>query len=112
MKYSRAFALAACLAAIPVAGMAVAGTPANNQAAKPPHPTRGMTMKQVRAKFGIPKKMLSPTPRTAQGPHKPPIVRWVYPRFIVYFERNYVIHTVITNPREAPIPHTANPPRG
>ncbi len=106
MNYCRAIALSVCLAAIPLSATAFAGN--SSSAAVPAHPTRGMTMKQVRAQFGAPQKMLAPTPKTAQGPLKPPIVRWVYADFIVYFSRNRVIHTVMTHPREAPVPKTSN----
>ncbi len=107
MNYCRAIALSVCLAAIPLSSTAFAGN--SSSAAVPAHPTRGMTMKQVRQKFGSPRKMLAPTPPTALGPLKPPIVRWIYPDFIVYFERDRVIHTVLTHPREAPVPKTTNP---
>ncbi len=50
-------------------------------------PTRGMTMDGVEAKFGAP---------TARHPAvgEPPITRWDYPGFSVYFEHQYVIHAV------------------
>ena len=51
-------------------------------------PNRGMTMSQVAAKFGAPVTKLA-----AVG--KPPISRWEYPGFVVYFESNYVIDSVI-----------------
>jgi hypothetical protein len=53
-------------------------------------PTRGMTMDQVATKFGAPV-----TKVPAVG--KPPISRWEYPGFIVYFEREHVIHSVVAN---------------
>jgi hypothetical protein len=53
-------------------------------------PARGMTMDQVATKFGAPA-----TKVPAVG--KPPISRWEYPGFIVYFEHNYVIHSVVAN---------------
>ena len=53
-------------------------------------PARGMTMDQVSAKFGAP---LTKLPTIGQ----PPITRWDYPGFVVYFERNHVIHSVIAN---------------
>jgi outer membrane protein assembly factor BamE (lipoprotein component of BamABCDE complex) len=53
-------------------------------------PARGMTMDQVAAKFGAP---ASKIPAVGQ----PPISRWDYPGFVVYFERNYVIHSVVAN---------------
>lgn len=51
-------------------------------------PVRGMTMKQVEKRFGIPQKKLP-----AVG--DPPITRWVYKDYTVYFEYQYVIHAVL-----------------
>ena len=51
-------------------------------------PSRGMTMNQVAAKFGAPTSKVP-----AVG--KPPISRWEYPGFIVYFEADHVIHSVV-----------------
>jgi len=45
-------------------------------------------MDQVAAKFGSP---TTKVPAVGQ----PPISRWDYPGFVVYFERNYVIHSVV-----------------
>jgi len=53
-------------------------------------PTRGMTMDQVSSKFGDP---ASKVPAVGN----PPISRWEYPGFIVYFERDHVIHSVVAN---------------
>jgi hypothetical protein len=53
-------------------------------------PTRGMTMEEVANKFGAPA-----TKVPAVG--KPPISRWEYPGYIVYFEGNHVIHSVVAN---------------
>jgi hypothetical protein len=53
-------------------------------------PARGMSMDQVATKFGAPV-----TKVPAVG--KPPISRWEYPGFVVYFEANHVIHSVIAN---------------
>jgi len=53
-------------------------------------PTRGMTMDQVAAKFGAPATKIPSV-------GKPPISRWEYPGFIVYFEANHVIHSVVAN---------------
>lgn len=50
-------------------------------------PTRGLTMSKVEAKFG------APTERSA-AVGQPPITRWEYPGFVVYFEHDYVIHSV------------------
>ena len=51
-------------------------------------PRRGMTMKAVEARFGAP-----PQRQPAVG--KPPITRWDYPDFTVFFEHEYVIDTVV-----------------
>jgi outer membrane protein assembly factor BamE (lipoprotein component of BamABCDE complex) len=53
-------------------------------------PGRGMTMDQVAAKFGAPTNKIPPV-------GQPPISRWDYPGFVVYFERNHVIHSVVAN---------------
>ena len=54
-------------------------------------PGRGMSMDQVRAKFGQPRQ-ISP----AVG--EPPITRWVYDGYTVYFEHHLVIHSVRHRP--------------
>ena len=53
-------------------------------------PARGMTMDQVATKFGAP---VSKTPAVGT----PPISRWEYPGFVVYFEHEHVIHSVVAN---------------
>src|ERR1700685_1904538 len=53
-------------------------------------PARGMTMDEVSGKFGAPA-----TKVPAVG--KPPISRWEYPGFVVYFEADHVIHSVVPN---------------
>ena len=50
-------------------------------------PTRGMSMERVESRFGAPSNQ-----RAAIG--DPPISRWEYPGFVVYFEYKYVIHAV------------------
>lgn len=50
-------------------------------------PPRGMTMKKVRKWFGDPVKKYPPV-------GKPPITRWEYPDYIVYFEYDRVITSV------------------
>jgi hypothetical protein len=52
-------------------------------------PARGMTMSQVANKFGAPMTKIP-----AVG--NPPITRWDYPGFVVYFERDHVIHSVVS----------------
>lgn len=51
-------------------------------------PTLGMSMAQVRNLFGEPQ-----AEQAARG--TPPISRWEYESFVVYFERNAVIHSVL-----------------
>lgn len=51
-------------------------------------PARGMSMEKVEAAFGAP---TSRVPAVGQ----PPITRWDYPGFIVYFEHNLVLHSVV-----------------
>lgn len=55
-------------------------------------PTRGMTMQKVQASWGQPSQR-----RAAVG--DPPITRWEYPDFVVYFEHNRVIHAVLKRQR-------------
>jgi hypothetical protein len=52
-------------------------------------PKRGATMTQVEARFGAPA-----TRHDAVG--APPITRWDYPGFSVFFERDRVIDSVTT----------------
>jgi hypothetical protein len=51
-------------------------------------PARGMTMKNVEAKFGAPQER-----HPAVG--QPPITRWDYPAFSVFFEHEFVIDAVV-----------------
>jgi len=53
-----------------------------------PRPSRGMTMHTVEARFG------APTMRH-EAVGEPPISRWDYQGFTVFFERNRVIHAVV-----------------
>ncbi|HZD52164.1 MAG TPA: hypothetical protein VE175_03900 [Woeseiaceae bacterium] len=54
---------------------------------KPGKPTRGMSQTRVAAAYGEPQSR-----RSAVG--DPPISRWEYEDFIVYFEYDKVIHAV------------------
>lgn len=51
-------------------------------------PSRGSTMDTVRSQFGEPEKAFA-----AVG--QPPITRWEYAAFLVYFEHDHVINTVM-----------------
>jgi hypothetical protein len=50
-------------------------------------PGRGMSMERVEATFGTPTDK-----HAAVG--EPPITRWDYPGFVVYFEYQLVVHAV------------------
>lgn len=69
--------------------------PATTQSAPTDHPliqielpVRGMSMREVERKFGPPLEKIPPVGR-------PPISRWVYRDYTVYFEYKYVIDAVI-----------------
>ncbi len=66
-----------------------------NAARDVPRPTRGMTMSQVESKFGTPREK-----HAAVG--QPPITRWDYDNFSVFFEHQYVLDAVVH--------HKLNPP--
>jgi outer membrane protein assembly factor BamE (lipoprotein component of BamABCDE complex) len=51
-------------------------------------PTRGMTKQQVEAQFGSPSLKVGPT-------GNPPIYRWDYAAYSVFFENNHVLHSVV-----------------
>ncbi len=51
-------------------------------------PVKGMSMSAVEQHYGTPVEK-----KSAVG--EPPITRWLYDTFTVYFEHQYVIHSVI-----------------
>jgi hypothetical protein len=58
-------------------------------------PARGTSMADVEARYGAPSQRYE-----AVG--QPPITRWVYPSFVVYFEYSHVVHAVaVTAPAGA-----------
>ena len=65
---------------------AITQAPANSEGGLP-RPNSGQSMTQVRARFGEPKQEI---PWVGE----PPISRWVYGSFTVYFEYDKVIHSV------------------
>jgi hypothetical protein len=68
-------------------------TDTGNPAATGGQPNRGSTMAAVQGRFG------EPTQRHATIGN-PPITRWDYPQFSVYFEHDRVLHAVLV--RTAP----------
>ena len=86
---SIAFALV--LSAVPALGQELQLTaPASGRAAVET-PVRGTSMAQVEARFGAPSQRYA-----AVG--QPPITRWVYPSFVVFFEYSHVVHAVAVAP--------------
>jgi len=86
--------LAALLCACAVAGTAVADTIVVNdqvqlRESRLDRPRRGSTMGEVEKHFGAP---LTRHPTVGQ----PPITRWDYNAFSVFFEHDRVIHAVVT----------------
>lgn len=53
-------------------------------------PSKGIRSADVLARFGEPNKRLG-------GIGEPPISRWVYPGFTVYFEGDTVLHSVLVH---------------
>ena len=51
-------------------------------------PTRGMTQARAESKYGSPSTVKAPI-------GEPPITRWEYPDFVVFFEHDRVIHAVL-----------------
>ena len=51
-------------------------------------PTRGMTAERVEQRFGMPESRGAPV-------GDPPITRWEYKDFVVFFEYDRVIHAVV-----------------
>ncbi len=65
----------------------IAEEPGNTSAGMP-RPHRYMSMDQVRGRFGEPVNII---PWVGD----PPITRWVYDEYTVYFEYDRVIHSVV-----------------
>lgn len=51
-------------------------------------PSRGMTQSSVESKYGSPASIRAPV-------GDPPITRWEYANFVVFFEYDKVIHAVV-----------------
>ncbi len=89
MCVSRVTFIAAALllgSALP-AGAEVLDLPPGVESAQEAVPQRGISMTEVQRRFGEPREKQAPV-------GEPPITRWVYEEYTVYFEHQYVIHTV------------------
>ena len=82
-----ALAVAGALAA----GAACADEPAAAAGAAASYPARGSDMHSVESRYGAPAERRAPV-------GKPPITRWDYPGFVVFFEYDHVIHSVVVTP--------------
>jgi hypothetical protein len=80
------FAAVAALTLSGAAGAETLNTPSTPSAGGD-RPSRGMSMEKVEAAFGAPANRVAPI-------GDPPITRWEYPGFVVYFEHQLVVHTV------------------
>ncbi|HTT06013.1 MAG TPA: hypothetical protein VMF64_12050 [Steroidobacteraceae bacterium] len=92
--------LAASLPAPPVsAETVVVGDQVMVRQTEVPHPKRGMSMAEVQKHFGDPRER-HPTVGT------PPITRWDYPNFAVFFEKDLVIDAVVPGAASPAAPST------
>ncbi len=82
--------LAALLLGLAVAFSAVPASAASGDEKAAVH---GMTQSQVLSRFGEPERRHDPVPATGEHP-TPPITRWDYSDFSVFFERDIAIHRV------------------
>jgi hypothetical protein len=92
MPILRILLLLALQAAMPALAETLS-TDTGDPAAAGNRPARGSTMATVQGRFG------EPSNRHATVGN-PPITRWDYPQFSVYFEHDRVLHTVLL--RSAP----------
>lgn len=85
-------ALAATLSFAPAGGALAEElrTPVGNQADRDQgnYPKTGLSQSTVRAKWGNPLDVRGPV-------GEPPITQWHYQGFVVYFENDLVLHTVL-----------------
>ena len=88
MKLARLLVPAMMLVASVAAAQNLTTAPAAKPAVLPDTPGRGATMVQVESRFGAPAVR-----HAAVG--DPPITRWDYPQFSVFFEYDKVLHAVI-----------------
>jgi hypothetical protein len=96
MRFKRfTFLLVSAAAALALSGPSLSDElQVPNPAASSGTPTSGMSMDKVEAKYGAPTRRV---PAVGGGSAaQPPITRWEYPGFTVYFENNHVVHTVVT----------------
>ncbi|HEY0720592.1 MAG TPA: hypothetical protein VGE50_05010 [Gammaproteobacteria bacterium] len=86
----------------PPAGSEKPSSPVPDKVEADNMPKRGASMAQVLKIFGQPREKLPPV-------GDPPITRWNYGDYTVYFEREYVIHSVVNTPQTEPAPVPPTP---
>jgi len=96
-----AFALLLPLA--PAAQADVLEMPESTPSAATEKPTKGMTMNAVLATFGAPSTRHRPV--GGSSAQQPPITRWDYPGFSVFFEHDHVVDAVMPG-RPPALQHT------
>lgn len=64
-------------------------------------PKRGSSMAQVEARYGAPQQKYAAV--GGGGHHTPPITRWQYASFSVYFENRHVVSAVLAKASELEI---------
>jgi hypothetical protein len=67
--------------------------PEATQSALVDKPAKGVTMKTVLASYGTPSKKYPPVGGGSK--QQPPITRWDYPGFSVFFEHDHVVDAVV-----------------
>ena len=87
LRYVLPLCLTLAIPAVSLAQMEQAMPQQRESASVGSMPSRGMTMDQVIQYFGQPIRRYEPV-------GKPPISRWQYDGMLVYFENEYVIHSV------------------
>lgn len=88
MKLARLLVPALALGAMMASAQNLDMDTGDPSAAIPERPTRGSSMSTVETRFGAPVSK-----HAAVG--DPPISRWDYPQFSVFFEYDKVLHSVI-----------------
>ncbi|HSV84585.1 MAG TPA: hypothetical protein VLK85_35735 [Ramlibacter sp.] len=87
-------AFAVALGALSGAAQAdVLEMPAAPSAAAVATPARGSSMGEVSRQFGAPSEKYAPVGGASRV--QPPITRWDYPDFSVFFERSHVVDVVV-----------------
>ncbi len=90
---STLLALVMLLPALPAAYADVLEMPDAGLSTPVSKPSKGSTMKTVLQQFGAPTTKRAPVGGGSK--HQPPITRWDYPGFSVFFENNHVVDAVV-----------------